>query len=112
MPKRDFETLLLQAIDEALSSLGESSKQAIYFHLEKGFRIEKQEIPSKIGAFTCAIERIFGEGASFLEILIMKKLYEKVGRSLKWQSSENLEFTEYIAVVEQSFQEKSIKKSN
>lgn len=60
MSKRDFEKLLLEAVDEGLSSLGEPSKQAIYFHLEKGFNIKKQEIPYKITTFAKAVEKILG----------------------------------------------------
>jgi len=45
LPERDFEKLLLEAIDDALSSLGETPKHAIYYHLEKSFNVKKQEIP-------------------------------------------------------------------
>jgi len=107
LPKPKFEELLLQAIDEGLTTLGESSRTAIYFHLEKSFNIKKHQIPEKTENFAEAIEQIFGVGADFLEILIMKQLYEKVGRSFKWQPSKNLEFTEYVAAVKQSFLKKN-----
>jgi len=107
LPKQDFEKLLLEAIDEGLSSLGESSKQAIYYHLEKSFNLKKQEIPYSIEAFANAIEKIFGLGANFLEILIMKRLYEKMGRNFKLRTSKNLEFVEYITVARQSFLKKT-----
>ena len=81
---RCFEELLAEAVDEGLSSLGDSAKQAIYFHLEKTFSIEKQNIPNKIEEFTNAIEKIFGLGAKTLEIRIIKSLYEKVGRDFKY----------------------------
>ena len=95
-----FEELLLEAIDEGLSLLGESSKQAIYFDLEKNFKINRQDIPHKIEEFTDAIERIFGNGAKILEIRIMKCLFKKVGYTFKhYPKSESLTFTEYIASV-------------
>ena len=111
MPERAFEKLLLVAIDEGLSSLGESSKQAVYYHLEKSFNIKKQEIPYKIETFAEAIEKIFGLGANFLEILIMKRLYKKAGRSLKLRMSKDLEFAEYVAAVRRSFLEKTSEKT-
>lgn len=37
--KKAFERIVLEAGNEALASLGESAKQAIYFHLEKKFKI-------------------------------------------------------------------------
>ena len=103
MAKQEFNKLLLEAVDEGLSSLGESSKQAIYFHLEKCFNVKKQDIAHKIEAFADGIEKIFGLGANFLEILIMKQLHEKVGQSLKWPESKDLTFIEYVAAAKRSF---------
>lgn len=105
MSDEDFDRLLLEAVDEGLSSIGESSKQAIYFHLEKGFRIKKHEIPYKIEDFARATEKIFGLGANFLEILIMKRLYEKVGRTIQLHVSRDFAFAEYVAAIKQNFLE-------
>lgn len=102
MPKRDFEKLLLEAVDEGLSSLGESSKEAIYFHLDKDFNVRKHEIPDKIEAFVGAVENIFGLGANFLEIAIMKQLRAKMGQQFKWHVSKDLTFTEYVTVARRS----------
>jgi len=97
---RSFEKLLLEALDETLSSLGDSSKEAIYFHLEKTFSINKQDIPYKIEEFANAIEKIFGSGARLLEIKIMKRLYEKVGPVFKYfPERDDLVFTEYMAAA-------------
>ena len=103
MSKEEFDKLLFEAIDEGLSSIGESSKQAIYFHLEKNFKVKKHEIPCKIEDFARAIERIFGLGADFLEILIMKNLYEKVGRTVHLREPKDFVFIEYVAATERSF---------
>jgi hypothetical protein len=102
----EFNRLLLEAVDEGLSTLGESSKQSIYFHLEKRFAIKKQEIPEKIEVFAYALEKIFGLGANFLEILIMRRLYEKLGRSFKFYGKGDFTFTEYVAAARRSFEEK------
>jgi hypothetical protein len=99
---RNFEKLLLDAVDEGLSSLGDSSKQSLYFHLEKTFKIKRQDIPHKIREFADALGEIFGVGAKVLEIMIMKRLYEKVGGVAKY-SQGNLVFTEYVAAIKQSF---------
>lgn len=106
MPKRDFEKLLLEAVDESLSTMGESSKQAIYFHLERSFRVEKRKIPQKIHVFAEAIEKIFGQGANFLELLIMKRLHDKIGGDLELQEQEAFAFIEYVNAAKQSLQEK------
>ena len=103
IPEEDFEKLLLEAIDEGFSAIGETSKQAIYYHLENGFKIPKQEIPKKIDEFEHAIERIFGLGANFLEILIMKFLYEKVKRKVELQNSKDFKFSTYVNAAKRSF---------
>ena len=102
MYRRDFERLLLEAVDEQLTSLGESSKQALYFHLERGFNIKKHEIPMKTEAFAAAMERIFGQGADYLEILIMKKLHSKIGLEVKL-STPNLTFIEYVEAAKRCY---------
>jgi len=94
---RDFKKLLLEAVDEGLSSLGDSQKQAIYFYLEKTFTVKKKDIPNKIEEFANAIEKIFGNGAKILEIQIMKHLYEKVGPDFEYfPEKDDLLFTEYV----------------
>jgi len=105
--RTDFEKLMLEAIDEGLSSLGESSKQAIYFHLEKTFDIKREEITDRLSAFSQAIENIFGVGAGCLEILIMQRLYEKVGGILRWDKKKGFSFAEYVTIAKRSFREKS-----
>ena len=95
-----FEEVLLESIDEALSLLGESAKQAIHFHLEKVFNINWLNIPYRIEDFAQALEKIFGEGAKILEIQIMKLLFKKVGCNFKqYPKQKNLTFTEYLAAV-------------
>jgi len=94
---------LLEAVDDALASLGDSARQAIYFHLEDKFKITKNDIPRRLQDFADGLEKIFGLGARFIEILIMKNLYEKIGQPLEWNESRELVFAEYVAAARQSF---------
>ena len=104
MAKKIFERLMLESVDEALTSLGDSAKQAIYFHLEDKFGIEKNQIPQRVEDFAEGLEKIFGIGAQFLEILIMKNLYERIGQPLEWDKrSKELIFAEYVAAARRSF---------
>ncbi len=57
---KKFEHVLLETLDEALSTLGENVKKTVYFHLQQKFLIAKQEIPYKIDDFSDALEQIFG----------------------------------------------------
>lgn len=102
--KRSFEELLDEAVEEGLSSLGESAKQATYYYLEKGFNLNKQEIPYKVKDFATAIEKFFGVGANFLEMLILKQLYEKAGQSYNLDTSEDVNFPERIILAKQALE--------
>ena len=84
MTGKSFEEILLEAVDEALASLGDSAKQSIYYHLEK----------------------IFGIGARFLEILIMKKLYDRIGKPLEWNERKEFVFVNYVEAARQSFKKR------
>ena len=100
---KKFEKILLEAVDEALSVLGENVKTTIYFHLEHKFFIAKQEIPYRIDDFSNALEHIFNVGARNLEILVMKKLHEKITCSYEWNGPSwlvpDLTFRQYIELL-------------
>ena len=106
LTRKEFDTILLEAVDEGLSSMGESSKKAVYFHIEKSFNIRREEIPSRIEDFARAIESIFGLGAHFLEILIMKRLHERIRGGFRLPESSDFTFAEYIIVAKRNFTEK------
>lgn len=107
MSRKAFEKILLEAVDEALASLGDSARQSIYFHLEDKGNITKNEIPQRVEDFADGLEKIFGAGAQFLKILIMRKLYEKIGKPLEWDENKELVFVEYVAAVKHSFVKKA-----
>jgi len=108
--KRKFNKLLLEAIDEALSSFGEDSKTAIYYRLEKAFDIRKQEIPSRINDFSIALEKLFGVGARHLEISFMKSLYAKI-KGFECFSCElflsKVTFRDYVSFMRQNLKKQS-----
>jgi len=103
---RDFDKILLSSIDDALNSLGESVKQSIYFHIENKFCVARTEIPENIEEFQGGLEKIFGAGTQFIEILIMKNLHSRIGLPLKMEN-EQLEFAKYVGAAKQGFLKKS-----
>jgi len=106
-PDDEFNLIMLEAVDEALSFLGESAKRAIYYHLEEKFKIRREEIPIKIEDFAKAIEKIFGMGAKIIEMQIMKSLYKRVGRNFKYvPKKKDLLFTAYLKAVKNHFARK------
>ena len=100
---KKFDTLLIGAIDESLTSLGESAKQSIYFHIEKKFGVSSNSIPENLEEFQAGLEKIFGVGARFIEILIMKNLYTKIGVPPEMSTDCKLEFVEYVAAAKRSY---------
>jgi hypothetical protein len=110
LARKNFDKLLIEAVDDALSSLGESAKLAIYYHIESKFKISKEEIPSRVKEFAEGLEKIFGSGAKFIEIMIMKKLYERVGKPLEWDQSKEFTFADYVETARRCVQERKVEK--
>jgi hypothetical protein len=100
---KEFDELLLAAIDNAFFSLGESVKKSIYFHLEEQFGLKRNQIPSQLKKFQTANEQIFGSGARFLEILIMKNLYIKSGCTVSME--EGVSFIDYVKELKRVYTE-------
>ena len=112
----NFDQILLDAIDEALSSLGENVMATVYFQLEDLFKIKKQEIPFRISDFSSALEQLFGLGARQLEIMFIKNLHDKIKVSCKWPTYEwplskwivpEMTFQEYVRLMRQKFKDVS-----
>ncbi len=91
MQQDNFTKILLAAIEEGLSSLSDSPKDAIFSHLESSFQLKKEDIPSNLTEFKQALERIFGPGAPYLEKAITKSLYTKLGLDFR-----NRKFKDFI----------------
>jgi len=109
LSERAFQKLFLEVVDDAFSSLGDSAKQSIYFHLEKKFNIARNDIPCRLADFENGLEKIFGAGTRFLEILIMKKLHERVGSEdnvLRWDEGKEFKFVDYVKAAERNFSRK------
>ena len=103
LTEKNFEKLLIDAVDEALASLGDSAKKAIYFHLRSKFQISRRTIPNHLDIFEDGLEKIFGEGAQFLEILIMRGLYKRIGKQIEWNYDRKLVFSEYITAAKNTY---------
>ena len=101
--------MLLEAIDEVLSSLGETPKKAIYHQLKTAFNIKTKETPNKIDDFSRALERFFDVGAKHLEILFMKSLYAKVIGARRWTPCEwvvpEVTFMAYVDIMRPNYEE-------
>jgi hypothetical protein len=110
---KKFDFILLEAIDEALITLGESVKKSVYFHLETSYQMKRHQIPNELARFSDSLDKMFGSGARFLEILIIKRFYPKIQTTCNWQGPEyvipNLSFTEYIQLMKKEYCKEKIK---
>jgi hypothetical protein len=102
-----FEATVGQAIDETLSALGESPKQAIYSHLKIVYGISKEDIPNKIEAFASALEQTFGSVAKLIEIKIIEKLHSQHEDFRYTPKSGKLDFIEYITDLQNRLEQKA-----
>ena len=93
---KEFDKVLLDSIDEALLSLGESVRKSLYFHIEHNFKLPKNGIPENIGQFQLALEKILGVGSRFIEILIMKNLHGRLREPIIMDNNEELDFVKYV----------------
>ena len=109
----DFDDVLIETIDETLSSLGELAKNAVYFHLQNNFNMKKNEIPKKINDFSDIIQKIFGSGACILEIKFMETLHSKINVTVKWPEYQaplskwiimDMSFIEYVNSMRHNYE--------
>ena len=57
-----------------MGSLGESSRQAIYWHFEHDYGLKHEEIPRNPQRFKKSLDSMFGLGAGVLERLIVMEI--------------------------------------
>ena len=78
-PHTPFNQILLESIDETLTTLGDANKTAMYNSLNAYFYIAKNQIPSKIDTFTKVLRAVFGNASLHLEKIIIKHVENKTG---------------------------------
>jgi hypothetical protein len=108
-----FYKVLLEAVEETFSSLGEPVEEKIFCTLEKSFGLKRNEIPFRIEAFSDALEKIFGPGAMPLQISVIKRLHRKVASEYNWDAPQwivsKLTFREYVNMVKKDFEQSNRK---
>jgi len=99
MKRLDFEKTLLEAVDHALLSLGKSPRQAVYYHLNKSFKLQREEIPEDTNEFSQALNTIFGPGAEVIEKIIVKNLFNKL--NLNFEEKTCFQFVDYVSMAKE-----------
>ena len=73
-----IDQLLVEAIEEVLSFLGEPVKNQVFAQLEKDLSITQAKLPERIEDFSRFLYRFFGSHAKLVEIDCVKAFYSKV----------------------------------
>ena len=76
--KEKFDNCLVQSIDEVIASLGAPVMHEFYDQLERNFKIQKIDIPERIEEFMELVHRIFGLGATRLELKFLQVLSKRM----------------------------------
>ncbi len=82
-PIEQFNNFLIASIDESLILLGEPVKNELYLQLELKFNIKKNDIPQRLEEFSEILHKVFGLGASRLEVKFLRKLDSKIPSGCK-----------------------------
>jgi len=99
MKNASLNKALIDAVDSGLLVLGENSRKAIYFHLEKTFKIKREEIAIKFEEFKEALESIFGPGAEIIKTVIIKELQIKL--DLNFEEKRSFELASYAGLTQE-----------
>ncbi len=89
--------IVLEAIDEALSILGDKGRESIYYFIEREYLIEKEDIPSNLEKFSDCLHLIFGIGSNVLERHIINTLKKKADVEVKLD--DDLDFVESMEII-------------
>ena len=69
-----FHQRVLECVDRGMAPVGESARQAIYWHIANNQNLKREEIPRKSGQFIKALEAMLGTGAKTIEKGIVMEL--------------------------------------
>jgi hypothetical protein len=86
--------VVMDAIDEALSILGNKAKEAVYYFMEREYGLQKDDIPSNLKNFHDGLHMLFGVGANIIEKHIYNCLQNRIG--IRARIEPELDFIEVV----------------
>lgn len=91
---REFEEILMEAVDKGLRILGHNMDRVIYYWISKNYSLKREEIPKRLDKFIQCLYEMFGLGASIIEGEILKNLFYRLG--LRFREKEGYDFLDYV----------------
>jgi hypothetical protein len=95
-PEEKFNFAITETVDESLSSFKNLDRETAYLHLEKTFKIIKEEIPLQIESFVDAIEQMFGFASKLVEIKMIEALHKRFPEFVFFPKKGDVDFKEYV----------------
>ncbi|MEM3608199.1 MAG: hypothetical protein QW238_04970 [Candidatus Bathyarchaeia archaeon] len=75
----ELERELLESIDEGLLALGSNVRQVLYLHLERHYKVRREDIPERIDKLHEVLRGLLGDGGEVLEKFIARRFYSRLG---------------------------------
>jgi hypothetical protein len=101
-PSLSFSQVLLSSIDEGLSVLGNEPREAVYQFLRTICSLPREDIPDHVPEFAAGLKRALGGASRVIERLILRKLFEKTGSSLR--DVPDADFNDYVLDARRRFE--------
>ncbi len=98
---KPFGQVLLGAIDESLSVLGEEPRHAVYQYLATVNSLQREDIPERLEEFSQGMKKALGGASSVLQKVVLKKLFQKIGSAFK--ESQDFGFVDYVKEAERRY---------
>ncbi|MEM3090345.1 MAG: hypothetical protein QXW17_01135 [Candidatus Bathyarchaeia archaeon] len=96
--KNRLKQIVLEGVDEGLlQTLGNSGKEAIYFHLQRMYSLTKEDIPNNLSVFASGLEKIFGIGAKVIEGAIIESICRKL--QIKYEEKKNMRLIDCLQSI-------------
>jgi hypothetical protein len=102
---REFNDLLVEAIDETITALlSRTVVEALYAHLQTFHSISRDDVPYRLDTLLTALEKIFGVRSSqTITKAVARKFYLKLG--LKFTGNPSRTLIEYVDEAKMKLQE-------
>jgi hypothetical protein len=92
---RDFNSLLLECIQETITALlSQQVTESIFAHLKATHNISKEDVPNSLNLLTSTLEMTFGSSAKIVGKAIAKRLYARLG--LEFSNDHRRTLVDYV----------------
>jgi len=108
--KGQLNAILVEAVNEGLSSICSSAVPSILFFLEKNGSIKSKSNIENFEAFAEGLESIFGFGARVIEMKILEALHMKLQLPRPKETKDDCEFAKEIEKAIEIYEAKDMKK--